>query len=68
MGTQEGKEETPSHFKALGAIQVIAAVANTLWYPEEEEQQWIKFSPWHYNFLCKAICMFLKCRTAQPQI
>lgn len=29
MGTQEKKEETPPHFKVLGAIQVTAAVANT---------------------------------------
>lgn len=29
MGTQEEEEETPSHFKVLGAIQVTAAAANS---------------------------------------
>lgn len=29
MGTQEEKEETPAHFKVLGAIQVTVAVTNT---------------------------------------
>lgn len=60
METQEEKEETSFHFKALDATQMTAAVANTQQYFEVKEQQWIKFSSWYYKFLCKTIHFSLK--------